>query len=355
VEKRFALVPHVIIALALCACASTPRAVARIERSTLHVEGDHLAVESGSRVRLLGVNHSGSEYACIEGRGFFEGPSDDALARAIVAWNANTVRLPLNEDCWLGINGVPPDFAGDAYRDAIRARVAHMRAHGLFVVLDLHWSAPGATLARGQVPMADADHAPDFWRSVAATFASDTGVVFDLFNEPFVASWECWLDGCTIAPSDRVASAWRSAGMQELLDAVRSTGARNVVLAGGLAYANDLHGWIANAPRDPLAQLAVSFHLYSFNPCREKACWDAELAPLAARVPVVTSELGEDDCAHGFIDSFMSWADARGISYLGWTWNTWSCERGPALVTSYDGTPTRFGEGLRAHLRGLAR
>jgi hypothetical protein len=40
-------------------------------------------------------------------------------------------------------------------------------------------SAPGAKLATGQQPMADPDHAPDFWSSVARTFKDDPAVVFD--------------------------------------------------------------------------------------------------------------------------------------------------------------------------------
>jgi hypothetical protein len=64
--------------------------------------------------------------------------------------------------------------------------------------------------------------------------------------------------------------------------------------------------------------------------------------------------MGENDCAAGFIDTYMSWADSIGVSYLGWTWDTWNCNSGPALITSYSGTPTPFGAGLQAHLAALA-
>jgi endoglucanase len=134
---------------------------------------------------------------------------------------------------------------------------------------------------------------------------------------------------------------------------VRSTGATNVVMAGGLAYANDLSGWLAHQPNDPAQQLAASLHLYSFNSCKDASCWTSQVEPVSKKVPLVTGELGEDDCLHGFIDGYMAWADARGISYLGWTWNTWDCRTGPALIADYAGTPTAFGEGLRAHLLTL--
>ena len=163
--------------------------------------------------------------------------------------------------------------------------------------------------------------------------------------------WACLQNGCTVKASSG-APSYKSAGMQQLLDAVRATGARNVVMVAGLAYTNDLSKWLAHKPTDPAGQLAVSLHLYNFNTCKDAACW-AGWEPIVAAVPFVTGELGEDDCAHGFVDSFMTWADARGVSYLGWTWNTWDCKTGPALVTGYDGTPTAFGTGLRDHLRSL--
>ena len=74
------------------------------------------------------------------------------------------------------------------------------------------------------------------------------------------------------------------------------------------------------------------------------------MAPVAAQVPLSLTEIGENDCAHGFVDTLMSWADAHGVGYLGWTWNTWPCNSGPALITDYNGTPTAFGQGLRDHL-----
>jgi hypothetical protein len=277
------------------------------------------------------------------------------------SWRINAVRVPLNEHCGLGINGAPAAFSGAAYQRAIADFVALVRGAGMYAILDLHWNAPGATLAKHQEPMADRDHAPDFWRSVASAFKGDLGVIFDLYNEPYLSAdngakdaWECWLRGCAITSPD-VAGPWQSAGMQELVDAVRSTGARNVVMVGGLAYANDLSAWLAHAPRDPIAQLVASAHVYSFNGCKDATCWNAELAPIAAAVPLVTGEIGEDDCAHGFIDAYMAWADARGVSYLGWTWNAWECKAGPALVSDSNGTPTPFGAGLKAHFLEVAR
>jgi hypothetical protein len=264
----------------------------------------------------------------------------------VASWHINAVRIPLNEDCWLGINGLSAAYGGASYQSAIHAYVSLLHQAGLYAILDLHWNAPGTVAATGQQQMPDADHAPAFWSSVATSFKSDPAVLFDLYNEPHDVSWGCWLNGCT-------APGWQTAGMQSLVNAVRATGATQPIMVGGLAWANDLSGWLANQPVDPGSSLVASYHTYNFNVC-DPTCWNATVAPLAKSVPVVTGELGEDDCAHAYIDQYMSWADQRGISYLAWTWDTWDCAGGPALISAYSGTPTAFGLGFRAHLNSLA-
>jgi hypothetical protein len=69
---------------------------------------------------------------------------------------------------------------------------------------------------------------------------------------------------------------------------------------------------------------------------------------------LITGENGENDCAHGFVDAYMAWADGVGVSYLGWAWNPYDCKTFPALITDYaTGAPTAFGQGLMAHLQKL--
>src|SRR5205085_4954151 len=70
------------------------------------------------------------------------------------------------------------------------------------------------------------------------------------------------------------------------------------------------------------------------------------IAPLATRIPVITGEIGENDCGHGYIDGLMSFLDGIKASYLGWAWNAdFGCPGG--LISAYDGTATNFGIGLK--------
>jgi endoglucanase len=327
-----------IATLGAAGCSGGPLAV--------HVAGNRLVDSKGHALRLLGVNRSGGEYACVTGIGFFAGPTDRLAIAAMASWHINVVRVPLNEQCWLGINATHPRYSGARYRRAVGRYVARLHRAGMYIVLDLHWNAPGRNVAVGQQPMADLDHAPAFWASVARRFKRDPAVIFDLYNEPRDISWTCWRDGCVLP------QGWRTAGMQALLEAVRSTGAYQPVIASGLGSGNDLSQWMRYRPRDPAHQLVAGFHAYGQLGCATRSCWDAQLGAVARSTPVITTELGELDCSHVFTDQFMNWADSRSLSYLGWSWNPSGC-KSPALIESWNGTPSAYGRGLRSHLLRL--
>ena len=312
----------------------------------LHVAGNQLVDRHGRQIRLLGVNRSGAEYACLRGHPPLAGPAGRRAIAAMKAWRINAVRVPLNEHCWLGINGAPAGYSRAHYRAAIRHYVARLHRARLYVVLDLHWNAPGHEKAEGQRPMADADHAPAFWASVARTFKNNHAVAFDLYNEPHDIDWRCWRDGCLLR------DGWRSAGMQTLVGAVRSAGAVQPIIATGIGWGSDLSSWVKYRPDDPADQLAAGLHVFDFAECASLSCWRRTIDPVARSVPVVATELGQRDCPATFMNRFMDWADAAGVSYLGWSWNPFGCG-GPALIQSWSGQPTPSGRQLRARLLRL--
>ena len=334
----------------------------------VRVAGNELVSASGQRVVLRGVDRSGTEYECVQGHGIFDGPSGKASVTAMRSRGINAVRVPLNEACWNGQSYANPAYAGARYRAAVQAYVKLLNASGVVAILDLHWtdgaytgssSACSSAEAVCQKPMPDAAQAVPFWRSVAGTFGGNDAVIFDLFNEPYpeqadagnqIEAWRCWRNGgnCPGIP-------YPVAGMQTLVNAVRSTGASNVIMLGGLAWSNDLTGWLSHQPADPDHNLAASWHSYNFNACSVKSCWTGQIAPVIAKVPVIAGEIGENDCADSYIDPLTSWLNSKSTSYLAWAWDTDSnCATGPGLITSYTGTPTPYGAGYEADLHALA-
>ncbi len=358
--------PHGRLAPAPAAAASAVAALGGTA-PRLHVSGNELVDAAGARVVLHGVDRSGTEYMCVQGNGIFDGPHHQVAVSAMLTWDVNAVRVPLNEACWNGESYVNPAYAGANYQNAIKAYVHLLNANGIVAILDLHWTdgaytGPSAGCSSAQAvcqkPMPDAAQAIGFWTSVANTFKGNDAVIFDLFNEPYASratgstssGWHCWLVGGTCP-----GISYQVAGMQSLVSAIRSTGASNVIMLGGEEYSNDLRQWLSREPADPDHNLAASWHSYNFNACSHRWCWNFQVARVIAQVPVIAGEIGENDCASGYIRPLMRWLDSQSASYLAWAWNAdFNCNSGPGLITGYGGHPTGYGAGYRTHLRQLA-
>jgi endoglucanase len=320
----------------------------------LRVQGNQLVDGSGNVVRLFGVNRSGTEYAAIQGWGFHASdfPSDVRTVRHIASWHANAIRVPLNEHSWLALNGAPAAYSGPAYQAAIREWVDTITGEGLYAVLELHWTGAGMTLATGQQPMPNRDHSIDFWREVATEYKDHSLVIFDLFNEPYpdnnqdtAEAWRCLRDGGTCR-----GMSFQVAGMQELVDTVRGTGASNLILVGGLQYSNTLTRWLEYAPHDPAGNLAAKWHSYDFNWHVTPDAWDRTVAPVAREVPLVATEVGGSTT---YMTTLLNWLDQREASYLAWTWNIWGSAHD--LIVDADGTPSApYGEMFKSHLAEVA-
>jgi endoglucanase len=306
----------------------------------LHVSGNQLLGGNGQVVHLHGVNRSGSEYACIQGWGIFDGPNDAASVAAIASWHSNIVRVPLNEDCWLGINGVNPQYGGVNYQNAIINYVQLLHQYGMYAELSLMWGAPGTNKATYQPSAPDEDHSPALWANLASAFRNDPNVILAPWGETTVDA-NCFLNGgvceATYGPSNM---PYQTAGMQQAVDVMRQVGYEGVIAIPGIDYANDLTEWLSHEPHDPLGQLIAEAHVYGKNTCDTTSCFNSQMAPIAARVPLIFGETGEtyddSDCGSSYISTFMNWADSHSVGYEAWTWDTWgTCG---SLISNYNGT-----------------
>lgn len=264
----------------------------------LHVAGNKLQNASGQDVRLIGTEESGSAYACEQngGYGFTDTQTGNAMYGPMTSndggalpakWPINSFALGLNQDCWLGINGVPAKYSGQNYINFVKAEVTSMEAHDIYPVIYLSVGEPGtdtpnwSSTGNGNAPMPDADHVPLLWQEVANEFKSDPDVIFRLYEEPWPefdgsvnAAWQCWSQGdvqfgtgsdnalpsgwesspgaqvgptstssnqgCNPLDSDGNGHTYSAVGFQSLMNIVRGTGATNIVQVPGIAFANAL-------------------------------------------------------------------------------------------------------------------
>jgi endoglucanase len=310
----------------------------------LSVRGNQL-LAGGEPITLHGVNRSGTEYGCIQGWGIEDGPMDQTSVNAIAGWGANLVRIPLNEDCWLGINGVNPAYGGSSYISAIQTLVSEVNTAGMYAELSLMWAAPGSIQAAYQPGAPDEDHSPVMWASLASTFAGNPDVILAPWGEPTVDA-NCFLHGGTCAvpyDADYMPASYDTAGMQQAVTVMRQAGYRGIISIPGINYANNLTQWLSHEPNDPDHQLIAEAHIYGNNSCGAEnngSCLVSTLAPVAAQVPLLLAETGEtyDDstCTGNNEQIILDWADSQHVSWAAWTWNTWGdCS---SLIQNFSGT-----------------
>jgi len=292
------------------------------------VSGNHLVdSRTGATWTPHGVNWPSFEYACQQGWAESADGATPAAAAAMVSWGITAVRIPLNQDCWLGVDHAPAFGTAASYQAALSSWVSILNNAGLVVILDLHWTSPTGFAADGQRAMPDAQSVT-FWSQLAGVYRSSPSVLLETFNEPYSrgsypVSWSCWRDGGCIVPSSNDASpigtaTYTAHGMAEIVAAIRAAGAAQPILLDGLNYANDLTGWLANRPSD--SQLVASWHNYPGQGCSDTTCWNSQVVPVSATVPVIASEFGMTTSDPSFINGFMAWADAHQIGYAPWAW-----------------------------------
>jgi hypothetical protein len=309
--------------------------------------------------------------------------------------------LLLNQDCWLGINGVSATYSGQNYINYVKGEVASMEKHGIYPVLVFGEGNPGtlqpnwfATDA-GEVSMPNNDHFPLLWEELASTFKNDPDVIFRLYEEPYpnntgtdLSTWKCWSQGDVqygagsantppAAPTpvssvshcsehDPHGNAYSTVGMQSLVNIIRGTGATNIIQIPGVAFANMLScsntgsptscGFLDSADgvkvNDTLGspQLMADTDNYPDigQICGNLTCVTDTYDPVAAVMPIDMGEIGTENGTMTVAQQFVNHYDSIGQSYYGSQWETWS-----NFITNYNGTPgSGWGTWFYDHITG---
>ncbi len=319
----------------------------------LKVIGTEILNSKNKIVKLRGVNVDSLEWTS-DG----EGHILETVRVAIDDWKVNCVRLPLAQDRWFG---KAPEQKGiyEPYRALVKEIVDLCSLKGCYIILDLHWSSAGQEGGTniGQHLMPDRGSVA-FWKDIAVIYANNPAVIFDLYNEPHDVSWNVWLNGGSVEEKsdspDHKMLTYEAVGMQELLDTVRLTGAKNVVIAGGLGWAYDMSGFLEGKQLMDSDGNGVIYANHTYDIKGESVFkWISDMKKASAKVPVIVSEFG----GSGGPDWRRGWwgqspSTAMGDDWLlhvlqaiqdnNWSFTAWDLHptAGPTLISGWDYKPT---------------
>jgi hypothetical protein len=193
----------------------------------LHTAGNQVYDGHGVPIRLRGFVRWGMQTGPVAPT---VTPDDIAHAKA---WGANIIRLPLGSQLWLSGNC----HTDPNYISKVDYAVDTITGMGMYVLLDLHWNMVTYPCGPAQpYPMADSAGGIPFWTQVANRYKDNPRVGFDLYNEPHNINNSVYLNGGTVTWKSQT---YHATGMQAMYNAVRSTGAQNLVFVTGQVWGNN--------------------------------------------------------------------------------------------------------------------
>jgi hypothetical protein len=292
-----------------------------------HVQGNKFVDSTGHTFLLHGAQIAGAFNAQnLDGKEqlaaqHLDSPTFDVMHQQ---WNMNALRIPTCDYLWQA------DPTG--YLSHLDQVVHAANSAKLVVVLDLHEDARCGAPTQNLNFKLPLPEAATYWTAIAAHYKNNPDVIFDVYNEPVTkkpatdltdTDWQLWLHGGTV-------QGVQVLGMQNLVDAIRGTGATQVVMVEGLHGGSSL----TNIGNHLVADSNVSYevHVY-FSPTAVTADqWDANFGFLSNRFPVYVGEWAllpnafypnqcrsvPHDQADQKVTEFMTYMDAHTMSWTAW-------------------------------------
>jgi hypothetical protein len=199
---------------------------------------------------------------------------------AMKAWGNDTIRLFAAQPA-LDSND-PSGLYDPTYLGQYVAAVKALRAVGLNVIVVVQDEAGTGEQTPTALPNGGTG---DAWQVLAPALAGDNGILFEIMNEPQpaanAANWAAW-----------------ATAMNSMVTIIRNAGAKNVLIADGLQFAEQLDG--APTLADPLNQVAYAAHPYAHSAADQTQAgngqpgvgWDAKFGNVSVTStnPVLVSE-----------------------------------------------------------------
>lgn len=253
--------------------------------------------------------------------------------RAMSSWNMNVLRLPVS-GCY---------YQDPRFLSTLDTVINQANQAGLYVILALFDDGKsGSPYGQGAaVPKAEDVM---FWKFMAARYAQNPMVLFDLFNEPAGMTAQNYLTGGGTVTGSTGQTA-TIVGFQPLVDAIRSVGANQIIIAPANIPAQ------YPAVRIHDSNVMYTMHIYSSIAANNPAVWDQQWGSLLGHYPlyygewtVLSNSYVPQQCrpftpanAAPLTEAFLQYMALRQMNWTAWQFRPYYLVQD---MTSY--TPTTF-------------
>ena len=306
------------------------------KRITLSVKGTQIQTDRGNPFLLKGVVRPSLEW---NPKGQFLSTKD---LDTMHSWGINVIRIDMNQNFWFVSQ---PASVPGSYKQIINALIYYAIERDMVVILDLHWTEDGH-----QNPMAN-KNSIKFWKEVAYDYRQFGTVIFELFNEPNSINKNVWLKGDATY-----------AGYQELFNAVRSTGAKNICIINGLDWGYNVS--FINSTFGVKGKNIV----YGSHPYNDKGSnnyqgpggdFDKNFKGIIKNYPIIFTEFGVNQDSYfpdkykAIYDNMLRYINANKIHYSGFAWwvDNKTPNSFPDLIKDWAGTPLNGGINIQKDLK----
>jgi len=194
-------------------------------------------------------------------------------------FGADSVRIPVAQT---GTDFDNATFYSSTFHDEVLGAIKAPRTAGLTVIASVQDEQRTGDLAQNTA--LPSDRTQQVGQAIAPVFASDRGVLIELFNELHIGMRVT----VPFLPADSPTGA---VAMNRTIQTIRPSGVQTVVVADGLQFAQELTA--APVLNDPLHQVTYAALPYSeVSGDQASTVWDEKFGAFAATQPVIISGWG---------------------------------------------------------------
>ncbi|MDD4688428.1 MAG: cellulase family glycosylhydrolase [Eubacteriales bacterium] len=345
----------------------------------LTVRGNKLVYQddSDTMVTLRGMNVPSMGWGMRE-------HLNESIVECFDAWNANLIRLPITSKYWFGDkDATTGEYTGTYiksgktytvadYRAAIDAMVQGTAARGKYIIIDNH----GYVLPE--------EHHAEMFRELCVLYGNNPAVLFGVLNEPHGKTWDKWyygeytdetaaIPGTGDATDESPAKEYKYVGHQYMVEQIRDTGAKNILVVGGLSYAYNIGGILdirdqATGATYELTDcgsnedasktgygIMYDTHIYPVK--GNYSNWKSTIGEMRKKHPILCGEWGwdsSDSVVTGSTSNIASYWTMQLLNFMDDTlgdyggvpmnWTAWNMHMSstPRMITGWNFNPTTF-------------